>query len=167
MELMPAIRDLFDHNYWARNRQLQSCSSLSNEQLCRPLGGSFASVHETLVHLVAVEWLWLERWRGKSPKTLIPPEELPDLAAIEKRWQEIEREMRAYLDTIDEGKLAETMTYLSTRGQVWTYPLWQAIMHFLTHQHYHRGQITNQLRMLGLQPPPVDYLWGKDMKFKL
>ncbi len=167
MELLPAIRDLFEHNYWARDRQLQVCATFSEDRFLREVGGSFPSVRDTLVHLVAVEWLWLERWRGKTPKTLISRNELPTLASIEKRWREVEQEMRTYVDSLDENKLAATMTYLNTRGQVWTYPLWQAIMHLLNHQNYHRGQITSQVRMLGLQPAPVDYLWGKDMKFKL
>lgn len=167
MELLQVFREMMEHNYWARDRQFRACTGLSDKQIAHPLGGSFPSLHDTFVHLLAVEWLWLERWRGKSPKTLIPPAELPTLAAVEKRWHEIEIETRAYLATLDEGKLATPMTYVSTRGQVWTYPLFESIIHFLNHQNYHRGQVTDKLRMLGIEPPSVDYLMGKDTKFKL
>jgi uncharacterized damage-inducible protein DinB len=48
---------LFDHNYWARDRQLQACAALSPEQFACPVGGGFPSLRETLAHLVMVEWL--------------------------------------------------------------------------------------------------------------
>ncbi len=167
MELLQAVREMMEHNYWSRDRQLRACAGLSQEQIERPLGGSFVSLRDTFVHLVAVEWLWLERWRGQSPKTLISPAELPTLAIIERRWREIEVEMRAYLEGLGEGDLTMPMTYVSTRGQVWTYPLRESMIHFLNHQSYHRGQVTDKLRMLGVEPPSVDYLMGKDMGFKL
>ena len=56
-----ALTELFAHHYWARDRQLLACAALTSEQFLRPLGNSFPSVRDTLVHLLAVEWLWLER----------------------------------------------------------------------------------------------------------
>jgi uncharacterized damage-inducible protein DinB len=166
MELLPAVREQFEHYYWARDRQLQACASLTPEQFERPVGGSFPSLRETLAHLVAVEWIWLERWRGQSPKTLIPPSEFPDVAAIAARWRAIESETRAYLATLEEASLACSMSFLSTRGERWTYTLWQMLTHFLLHQSYHRGQITNQFRLLAVEPPRVDFLVGADLGFR-
>jgi len=77
---LSVLKELFAHNYWARDRQLQACAALSGEQFLRPLGNSFPSVRDTLAHLLAVEWLWLERWRGRSPRVLLPSEDFP-------RWQ--------------------------------------------------------------------------------
>jgi uncharacterized damage-inducible protein DinB len=167
MELLTVIREAIQYNYWARDRQLQTCASLSAEQFQRPIGGSFPSVRETLAHMAAVEWIWLERWRGKAPKTLLPIDEFPTLEAVTARWNAVEREMREYLAGLDEDTLARPMTYISTRGEEWTYPLWQAMVHLLNHQSYHRGQVTNLLRMLGVEPPRVDFLVGEDMGFRL
>jgi uncharacterized damage-inducible protein DinB len=64
---LAALREMFVHNYWARDRQLAACAALTSEQFLRPLGNSFPSVRDTLVHLLAVECIWLERWRGRSP----------------------------------------------------------------------------------------------------
>ncbi|MGA2270174.1 MAG: DinB family protein [Bryobacteraceae bacterium] len=164
---LAVLHELFDYNYWARDRQLQACGALDQEQFLRPIGGSFPSVRETLAHLVAVEWIWLERWRGKSPRTLIPVEEFPTLAAVTERWSAVEREMRPYLAGLDEETLGRTFTYLSTRGEKWTYPLWRMIYHLLNHQSYHRGQVTTLLRMLGVEPPRIDFLVGQDVGFRL
>ena len=166
MELLPVIREGMEHNYWARDQQLRACASLSAEQFLRAIGGSFPSLRETLAHMVAVEWLWLERWRGRAPKTLIPVDEFPTLSAVSERWGAVEREMRGFLAGMDEETLARTCTYISTRGEEWVYPLWNTIQHLLGHQSYHRGQVTTLLRMLGMQPPRVDFLVGLDAGFR-
>ncbi len=117
--------------------------------------------------MVAVEWLWLERWTGTSPKALIPVEDFPTLAAISKRWKAVEQELRGYLSSLNESDLNRSLTCTSTRGEVWTYPLWRMIVQLLNHQSYHRGQVTIHLRMLGVQPPRVDFLVGLDAGFRL
>jgi uncharacterized damage-inducible protein DinB len=49
---MGILGELFKYNYWARDRQLDACASLAVEQFMRPMGSSFSSLHDTLVHLV-------------------------------------------------------------------------------------------------------------------
>jgi uncharacterized damage-inducible protein DinB len=167
MEQMSIIRDGVNHNYWARDRQLHACASLTAEQFLRPVGGSFPSLRDTLAHMLAVEWLWLERWRGRSPKSLISAGDFSALEAVVERWNAVEREMREYLANLDEEALARPLTYMNFQGEEWTYPLWRMIAHVLNHQSYHRGQVATLLRMLGVKPPHVDFLVGQDMGFRL
>jgi len=161
------LSELFDHNYWARDRQLETCASLTEEQYLRPLGNSFPSLRDTLTHLLAVEWLWLERWRGLAPRTLLAPEEFPTLDALSERWQAVEREMREYVAGLTEEALERPLTYVNTRGKTWTYALGRMILHLLEHQCYHRGQVTALFRQLGVTPPKVDFLDGCDAGFRV
>jgi len=64
---LETLRELFDYNYWARDRQLEACAALSEEQFLRSMGNSFASVRDTLAHMIYAEWVWLERWSGRFP----------------------------------------------------------------------------------------------------
>ena len=115
--------------------------------------------------MLAVEWLWLERWRGNSPKTLLSPDDFPNLLSVRERWDSVEKEMRAFLENLKEEELGLVKTYMSTRGNSWTYPLWQMMYHLLNHQSYHRGQVTTLLRLLNIRPARVDYLEGLDHNF--
>ncbi len=162
MELLPVLQEGVDYNYWARDRQLEACAALSQEQLLRRLGGSFASLRDTLVHLMAVEWIWLERWRGRSPLALEPAEDFPTLATLSQRWRDVEGQLRGFMAGLTEPALAAPLTITSTRGEPWTYPLWRMVQHLLNHQSYHRGQVTHQLRLLGLEPPRIDFLVAHD-----
>ena len=161
-----AVNELFNYNYWARDRLLQACEALTQEQFLRPLGSSFASIRDTLAHLVAVEWLWLERWRGRSPRSLLSSEDFPTLAAVSERWRMVESEMREYLATLSEETLEGAASYVNFKGETWTYNLWRMLMHLLNHQSYHRGQVATLLRQLGIQPLQVDFLLAHDMGFR-
>lgn len=152
------LGDLYDYNYWARDRQLEACAALTDEQFVRPMGNSFPSVRDTLAHLVGAEWVWLERWHGRSPRALPPGSDFTTLGAIEKRWREVERDVRAYLATLTEQALLRPLEYVNLKGEPFTYPLWQTLVHVVNHQTYHRGQITTLLRQLGTVAVPIDYL---------
>jgi uncharacterized damage-inducible protein DinB len=54
---LATLRELFAYNYWARDRQLEACAALTQEQFQRPLGNSFSSLRDTLAHLVGAEWV--------------------------------------------------------------------------------------------------------------
>ncbi|MBI4466872.1 MAG: DinB family protein [Acidobacteria bacterium] len=163
------FREFFDYNWWARDRQLEACAALTEEQFLRPLGNSFSSLRDTLAHLVGAEWIWLEAWRGHSPtpqeRRAYAPETFPTLTAVRERWQTLEREMREYLAGLSEETLSRPFT-VSRRGQACTYPLWRTLFHLVNHQTYHRGQVTTLLRQLGAQPPAVDFLAAHDVGFR-
>ncbi len=161
-----SLREMFDYNYWARDRQLQACAALSEEQVLRPMGNSFSSLRDTLAHLVGAEWIWLERWLGRSPRALLRAEEFPSLASLRERWQAVEREMREYLGKLNETALTKPLTYVNIKGETWTYPLWKTLYHLVNHQTYHRGQVTTLLRQLGAQAVPVDFLVSLDVQFR-
>ncbi len=163
---LATLCELFEYNYWARDRQLQACATLTEEQFMRPLGSSFSSLRDTLAHLVGAEWLWLERWRGRSPRRMLSGEEFHTLVAVQERWTVVEREVRAYLAGLTEEALKMPLTYVNLRGETWTYPLWQPLFHVVNHQTYHRGQVTTLLRQLGAQPAAIDYLLAHDFGFR-
>lgn len=163
---LSTIIELFDYNYWARDRQFQICAGLTDEQFQRPMGSSFTSIRDTMVHMFAVEWLWLERWRGKSPQYLLETDKYPILSTIEERWYIVEREMKEYLAGLKDEVIEQPITCISSRGQKWTFTLWRMILHLISHQSYHRGQVTTLLRQLDVQPSKVDFLDGFELKFR-
>jgi uncharacterized damage-inducible protein DinB len=151
------FKELYDYNWWARDRQLDACAALTPEEFVRPVGGSFPAVRDTLAHLVGVEWLYLERWSGRAPRALPAAAEFPTLEPLRARWGEVERDICTVLARLTDGRLAEPITYTNMKGETKTFPLWKVFYHLLNHQSYHRGQVTTQLRLLGAAPAPVDY----------
>ena len=53
---------------WANHRLMRAAATLSVDDFKRDvLHASHGGVRGTLVHVMAAEWLWLERWKGVSP----------------------------------------------------------------------------------------------------
>lgn len=152
------ISKLYDYNRWANARTLRACETLPAEELVRPLGSSFSSVRDTLTHLLGAEWIWLERWQGRSPSALPPPEDYPSVESLRRGWAPIEEAQRSFLAGLTEARLTSVVAYVNTKGETWRYPLREMLVHVVNHASYHRGQVATMLRQLGRTPLPTDYL---------
>jgi uncharacterized damage-inducible protein DinB len=163
---LTVLHQLYDYNYWARDQQLRACAALSEEKFLRPMGNSFSSVRDTMAHLVAAEWVWQERWNGRSPTReeakAFAAETFPTLAVVEERWRANERQVRAFLATLTPERLLGPLSYVNIAGERWSYPLWQTLLHVVNHQTYHRGQVTTLLRQLGAPTVATDFLVAVD-----
>ena len=115
-------------------------------------------MRDTLVHIMGAEWVWLERWKGNSPKALLPAAEFSTVSSIRNRWAEIERDQRGFIAGVTEELLKKIIAYTNLKGNPYRYPLWQILQHLVNHSTYHRGQIITMLRQLGVQPPATDFL---------
>lgn len=159
---LETLRDLYAYNRWANARSLEGASAVSASDFTKEVGGSFASLRGTLAHMYGAEWIWLERWRGNSPRSLPFALDFPDVAAIRLRWQDVEREQNGFLDALDPARLDEVLSYVNLKGETFAYPLRRMLQHVVNHATYHRGQITTLLRQLGATPLSTDLLLYDD-----
>jgi uncharacterized damage-inducible protein DinB len=153
-----SIRELFAYNQWANQRTIAAASFLKNDDFTRNLGSSFSSVRDTVVHIMAAEGLWLERWNQRSPKAMLPAADFQTPGAIEQRWKEIQQVQNTFLTCITSERLRASVSYTNLRGQTYAYPLWRQMAHVVNHSSYHRGQVITLLRQLGAAPVPTDLL---------
>lgn len=155
---LEALRELYDYNSWARHHQLAVCEGLSDEQLSRPLGSSFGSLLDTLQHLLGAEWVWMERFDGREARSVPWYEETQSLTSLRSRWVDVEADLGRFVSQLTPETIARPLTYVNFKGETWTYPLWQTLLHLVNHGTYHRGQVTMGLRQLGATPPAIDLL---------
>jgi len=151
-------QELQKYNTWANMRLLDAVACLDAEQFTRALGGSFPSAQTTLTHMIWAEWVWLERWHDRSPKELFAPEEFPSVADLRVRWSPIQAGQQALVAALTPERLQRVGRYTNRKGETWEYALWRQIHHLFNHSTYHRGQVTNMLRLLGAEPSPTDFL---------
>lgn len=152
------FRLLYDYNAWADHRTLDACATLSPEQFTRDLGSSFRSVRDTLVHIMQVEWLWLERWHGRSPTSFGANGEYSNVESIRGRWLEIERDLLDYVASLTSEEVQRVVQHKTTAGVPQAQPLWQMLQHLVNHGTYHRGQVATMLRQLGAKPIATDLI---------
>lgn len=156
------VRRLYDYTVWANGLVFDAATGLSDEELRRDLGSSFPSLLDTLEHVVAAEWIWLERWRGVSPSE--PPDWWgdPKLGFLRGKLRQIEAEREGYLASLGEADLRRVVAYRLMNGEAGEGPLVDLLLHPVNHSTYHRGQVVTMLRQLGHEPPATDLLWYTD-----
>jgi uncharacterized damage-inducible protein DinB len=152
------MRALFAFNAWANHRIIQATETLTTEQFTKAMGSSFSSVRDTLVHIWAVEWIWLERLQGRSPSSFPNAKEYADLSSMRPRWAEIEKNWLEYVSRLDEGELEEEVDYQTLSFGPSRDPRWQILQHVVNHGTYHRGQVTTMLRQLGAKGVGTDLI---------
>jgi len=143
------MRLLYDYNAWANRRSLTAAAALTTEQFTRPMGSSFSSVRDTLAHIFGAEWIWLERFQGRSPSSLPDTTQYPDVATLGERWREFEPRLVHFVRNLNQSDLDRVMEYKTLKFGVYSNPLWQSMQHLVNHGSYHRGQVTTLLRQLG------------------
>ena len=152
------FRRLYDYNSWANHRTLEACAALDDEQFTRDLHSSFRSVRDTLVHIMLVEWLWRERWLGRSPDKYPPASDFPSLESVRQRWAEAERNLLDYVSALKPEDIDRVIAHKTTAGVPQSAPLSQMLQHLVNHGTYHRGQVATMLRQLDAKPIGTDLI---------
>jgi len=152
------MKVLYDYNAWANRREMEAASALTTEQFTKPLGSSFSSVRDTLAHIFGAEWVWLERFQGRSPSSLPDGSQYADLATLRAAWLEHEARLLKFVAGLKQDDLNRVMEYKTLKFGTYSNPLWQSMQHVVNHGTYHRGQITTMLRQLGAQPMLTDLM---------
>jgi uncharacterized damage-inducible protein DinB len=153
------VRFLYDYTEWANNLVLDAAATLSEEELLRNVGISHRSIQGTLVHMMGAEWIWLERWKGTSPKIFWTEADFPSLAAIRERWNEVNADRKDFLAGLSDFSLVRELKYVNTRGEELAYPLIRLLQHVVNHATLHRGQVVGLIREFGHVPPATDMLF--------
>lgn len=156
-----SLASLVDYMRWADRRIVAACRDLTAEQFTREIGGSFPSVHATLAHIAGAAEVWAARMEGRTPDRVPGAAEIPDLEDAARR---LEAAAAVAERTCAEWSAAPDapFSYRNTRGVATTIPRWAVIRHLVNHSTYHRGQIANMLRQMGVQPPATDlFIWAQ------
>jgi len=158
------IQLLYEYDRWANHKVLQAVSVLSVEQFTRDLGGSFRSVRDTLVHIIAGEWIWIAYWRQRSHgpgslaelktqrETLFNPAIFPDVGAVQSKWAEVEKEQIAFVSSLTNETLGRMLPARETQLE-----LGHLMQHVANHSTYHRGQVALMMRQLDAEPLATDF----------
>jgi uncharacterized damage-inducible protein DinB len=152
------IRQLYDYNYWANHRYFAVAEGLTDEQLHRKQGHSWDSVNAVLVHMLSSEWVWLERWNGRTPQGHMNASEFPTLASLKERWGQQEAEMHRFIAAQTDETLQAALEYSNFSGERFSVPLWQMLMHVANHETHHRGELAAMFALMNVPHPEEEVI---------
>jgi uncharacterized damage-inducible protein DinB len=158
------IQLLFEYDRWANGCVLQTASVLGAEQFTRDLGGSFRSVRDTLIHIIAGEWGWLTICKESTLTSAFVTElwdriyatfdakAFPEIVAVRAKWVEVEREQVEFVNGVTDESLKRMLPIRATHLS-----LAHLMQHMANHSTYHRGQVSLMMRQLGAMPVSTDF----------
>lgn len=158
MKLKNYFEKLYDYMYWANRRYFAVAEGLNDEQLHRMQGHSWGNIHAMLVHMMSAEAVWLQRWKGTSPKAYLNEDDYPTLADIKTRWSQQEADMRAFLSMQTDESLETEITYNNFRNETFRVPLWQMILHAANHATHHRGELAAMFALMNVPHPEEEVI---------
>jgi uncharacterized damage-inducible protein DinB len=77
--------------------------------------------------------------------------------SVQQRWQDEERQVRDFLDALQDDDLAAPLTYTTLRGQPETVPLAATLLQVINHGTQHRSEVALLATDLGYSPGDLDF----------
>ena len=149
------IRGLYDYHRWANHTLFDVAARLGAEAVTRDMGKhwSFPTLKGTLAHVFGADWIWLSRWKGSSPTRLPGDADFASMSDLRQKWDALETEQRAFVDSLGDTDLARTVPYQSTGGTPYQVALGPLLQHVVNHATHHRSEIATMLTLINGSPP--------------
>jgi uncharacterized damage-inducible protein DinB len=149
------LRNHLAYTAWASQRLVGAASTLSAEDLSRDFKSADHSILGTLVHIFAADRIWLARV-SNAPPAPFKTEADYHLEVLQNDWPALHERWHQYGEAMTDSAAGGSIAYQDTKGNAYSQPLWQIILHVVNHGTHHRGQVSGFLRALGHTPPPLD-----------
>lgn len=157
------LKQYATYNIWATKRILDIILTMPEEKQMAELPSSFTSLFKTVLHMLDAESIWWQRMK-MNERINIPSEnfdgtmkEVADsLMQQSKLWEE-------WVSNASDLSLDHVFQYYNNKKEHFKMPVYQMLQHVFNHGTYHRGQLINMLRQLGVEKvPPTDFsLWTR------
>ena len=148
------LHDAMAHHIWATERLLDTCETLTREQLRTPVPGTYGPIIATLAHMVSSDGWYLTFFRDWTNP--IGEDENVTLAELRSA---ITDNGAAWMELVA-GEL-DVDRDLVDHGDEWNFhaPAGLRLAQVIHHGTDHRSQICTALTSLGVEPPQID-LWA-------
>lgn len=147
------LSELFKHNLWANLRLIDVCERLDDAQLERTVVGTYGSIRDTCVHLVAAEGRYVARLSDRQP----------DQSFGERTGFSSWEDLRERARQSGEGLIAIAQDFDASRvlrgirdGEAYAIPAMVPMIQAINHATEHRVHIAAILTQLGVEPPTLD-----------
>ncbi|HEX6848114.1 MAG TPA: DinB family protein, partial [Chitinophagaceae bacterium] len=127
------------------------------------LPSSFKNLYTTVLHMYHAESVWWQRMKLQE-RINLPMETFKgsmqelanELLQQNSQWQQ-------WVNNATEPMLEHVFQYYTQKREMYKQPVCQMILHVFNHGTYHRGQLVNMLRQLGIEKiPQTDFIvWSR------
>ena len=157
------LKQMAVYNVWAHKKIMDAVLSIPVEKQKAEIPSSFSSLEKTILHMWDAESIWWQRMKLHE-RLMIPSENFKGttveavngLLSQSALWE-------AWVNNVSENMLEHVFECRNKKGDQIKMPIWQMLTHIFNHGTYHRGQLVNMRRQLGVKKiPQTDFsLWSR------
>jgi uncharacterized damage-inducible protein DinB len=157
------LSQLAAYNIWANQKIFETILALPEEKQKQELPSSFKSLYTTVLHMLDAESIWWQRMKLYE-RIFVPSENangnMKDVCIVllqhNQQWQD-------WVNSSSDMALEHVFQYFNSKRESFKQPVFQMILHVFNHGTYHRGQLVNMLRQLGVEKiPATDFIvWSR------
>jgi uncharacterized damage-inducible protein DinB len=157
------LKQLAAYNIWANQKLAEVILKLPEEKQHEEIPSSFSSLYKTVLHIWNAESIWWQRMKLQE-RIIVPGENFKGnmqelytaLLQQNQLWAE-------WINNASEAALTHVFQYQNSRREQFKQPVYQMLVHVFNHGTYHRGQLVNMLRQLGVEKiPQTDFIvWSR------
>ncbi len=160
------LKKLAAYNVWANQQLINVMIGLTEDEQLAEFPSSFKSLHKTLLHMWDAESIWWQRLKFQE-KLEIPSVvfegDFKEMAAQAMKQSRLYEE---WVNKASDLAINHVFGYQNSKKEQFKQPVYQVLIHVFNHGTYHRGQLVNLLRQLGIEKiPQTDFIvWGRLVK---
>ncbi|MQR94340.1 DinB family protein [Fictibacillus phosphorivorans] len=158
-----------EYEWVKENREtlLNFCRRMDAKDFTSELGFGWESVRDTLVHVANCYHAWLGSYVLLKTKNPITPKDMLPTMGIEEIIELFDQADTYVNDVLQsfatkmEVAIKQTIPWRESNEIISLTPQ-KLIMHVVTHEYHHKGQIMAMIRQMGYEPPNTDVLGTRD-----
>jgi len=149
------IREHYDYHRWANHRLFDVAVGLGAEAVIRDMGKHWScpTLKGMFAHLYGADRVWLTRWKGESPPRLYGDADFSSMADLRSRWDTLEAEQRAFVESLGDADLTRPVEYRNTEGAQFRVALGPMLQHVVNHATHHRSEAATMITLISGSPP--------------
>ena len=161
MQSKDIILKQYEYNYWANSRIFAKAALVSAADLSATSVVEGRSLQQVLAHMVRVEKVWrMLACDGQVDPAQLPSEDVLSTAGAMLAFaREEEKQMRAFLESLSDDELAESLNITRWDGVKVTMTRWHMLVHLASHSMQHRTEAAVLLTQYGHSPGDLDFLF--------
>ena len=151
------------YNIWANQKLFDVILALPEEKQLQEMPSSFKNLYTTLLHMWDAESIWWQRLKLQE-HTISPSENFKGTTKdIANSLLQQNQQWHEWVSTTTDPMLDHVFQYYNSKKECFKQPIFQMILHVFNHGTYHRGQLVNMLRQLGIEKiPSTDFsVWSR------
>lgn len=157
------LTQLSAYSIWANQLLLDAIYQLPEEKQKQEVASSFSSIYTTVLHMWHAESIWWQRM--KLLERIYTPFDsfTGDMKELGTNFLNQNRQWNDWIMNASEPQLQHVFHYQNTKKEHFKQPIYQMLVHVFNHGTYHRGQLVNMLRQLGVSKvPATDFIeWSR------